>query len=131
MASHAKSRHTFARNAMSADALPVTASNREAILGDMLAATCAIPDEWTRASLLAKLAPRLPKILIADALAAACAISDEGMRASLLAKLAPRLPKILIADALAAARAISDEGVRASLLAEDYDPCCRGRSIGI
>ena len=89
-----------------------------------LTAARAIEGEWSRAEVLAALAPHLEsearKQALAEGLVAARAIEDERWRAEVLAALAPHLEgearKQALAEGLAAARAIEDERRRAQIL---------------
>jgi hypothetical protein len=73
--------------------------------------------QFSRADVLAALAPRLPTDLLVEALTDTRQISDKDRRARVIAALVPRLPASLLADALTAAQQIGDEYPRAQLLA--------------
>ena len=98
-------------------ALKLPPFDREATLGEALAAAHAITNKWDRCRALAVLAPQLTPALLDGALNAILAIPDKGVCAWGLAALAPHLPPELLAEALAAARAITCEVARSFTLA--------------
>jgi hypothetical protein len=101
--------------------LPVAAENdRAAVAAAALDAATRVRDEWTRATLISRLAGLLPQELLPQALAAARLLSDPWARADLLGDLAVALPQAerppVLAEALEAARAAPSPWVRARAL---------------
>ncbi|NEO37419.1 MAG: hypothetical protein F6J90_14225 [Moorea sp. SIOASIH] len=77
-----------------------------------------IQNPYDRASVLEKLAPKLPETLLSEALKIARAITNESDRSRALSGLAPYLPESLLLEALEAARAITNDTDRARALSE-------------
>jgi len=103
-----------------AERLPL--DEQRAVLGEVLAAVCAIQPEGSRVRPLCSVIKQISSEstdLLAKALVAACAIQHDEFRATVLHAVTERIPQgstDLLANALAAARTIQSKNYRANAL---------------